>query len=169
MKVFKSEAWKSKIISSYDKLLKEWDIPIREVEVPTKYGTTHVNVFGNEEGEPLCLFHGVGDNSALMWIYNAAALADHFMVYAIDTIGGPGKSIPNENYNKQFEDALWIDEVLNYFNLNQVNIAGVSNGGYLVQFYLIKRPERVKKALSMASSVPVSNGSSTMKTMKILI
>lgn len=41
---------------------------------------------------------------------------------------------------------------------------GVSNGGYLIQYYAIMRPERVKKMLALASSVPVSTGSSPMKT-----
>lgn len=164
MKVYKSEAWKNRILSSYDKLMEGWNVPVKEVSVPGSYGTTHVSVFGNPEGEPICLFHGLGDNSALMWIYNAAALEKHFMLYAIDTIGGPGKSIPNGNYNKEFDDALWIDEILNYFNLDQVNMVGVSNGGYLIQYYALMRPERVKKILALASSVPVTTGSSPMKT-----
>lgn len=165
MKVYKSELWKDKITTSYDKLIKAWGTSVEELDVPSRYGTSHVIVFGKTDGEPLVLFHGVGDNSALMWIYNAAELAKHFRLYAIDTIGGPGKSIPNKNYNKNFDDAIWIDEILDYFKLNSVNIAGVSNGGYLVQYYTLMRPQRVKKAMILASSVPTSGGKSLMKIM----
>ncbi len=165
MKVYKNKKWKNKIVSSYDKLIQAWEVPVNEVLVPTSYGLTHVNVFGNSACKPLILFHGVADDSALMWIYNAKALSEHFQVYAVDTIGGPGKSIPNKNYNKQFDDAIWIDEILDYFKLNQVNIAGVSNGGYLVQYYTVMRNERVKKALSLASCVPEIHGVSPMKIM----
>lgn len=107
--------------------------------------------FGEKEKDPLILFHGVGDDTALMWIYNAKALGEHFHVYAIDTIGGPGKSIPGKGYNQGFEDALWIDDLLDALSLDQVYMAGVSNGGYLTQMYTIMRPERVKKGISMAS------------------
>lgn len=61
----------------------------------------------------MILFHGVGDDSALMWVYNAKRLGERYKLYAIDTMGGPGKSVPNENYNKDFDDIKCIDEVLN--------------------------------------------------------
>lgn len=64
---------------------------------------------GTEDSPALVLFHGVGDDSALMWIYNAPELGRHFHLYAIDTMGGPGKSVPNGNYNKEFDDVRWID------------------------------------------------------------
>lgn len=165
VKVFKSKEWQEKVSASYDVLLKQWNTPVEQIEVPTTYGSTHVNVFGKRDGKPLVLFHGVGDNSALMWIYNAAALAEHFCVYSIDTIGGPGKSVPNDKYDKDFGDAKWIDEVLDYFGLKDVNIAGVSNGGYLTQYYTLMRSERVKKAMAMASGIPTSSGLEMMKIM----
>lgn len=165
MKVYRSKAAKEKILSTYDVLIEDWGIPVDSVEVPTRYGVTYVNIFGEKEAPPLVLFHGVGDDSALMWIYNAAELAKYFHIYAIDTIGGPGKSRPNHNYNKHFDDILWLDEVFDYFQLNNLNIAGVSNGGYLAQYYTLARNNRVNKVLCMASSVPVSSGGSTIKTM----
>ena len=106
MKVYKSKKAKEKIISTYNQLLQAWGIPVKEVDVATSYGSTHVNVCGNPQGEPLVLFHGVGDDSALMWIYNIQALAEVFHVFAVDTIGGPGKSVPGSNYNKDFADEI---------------------------------------------------------------
>lgn len=165
MKVYRSKSAQRNILLTYEKLLAAWRIPVEQVEVSTTYGSTHVNVCGNPEGIPLVMFHGVGDDSALMWIYNAEALSHHFRLYAIDTIGGPGKSIPNENYNKSFMDEQWIDQILDYFNLKEVNMIGVSHGGYLAQYYALKRPKRVRRVLCMASTVPVSTGGSPMKTM----
>ena len=100
-----------------------------------------------------------------MWIYNAKALGEHFHIFAIDTIGGPGKSIPRESYDKTFDDALWIDELLDTLSLEKVMMAGVSNGGYLTQMYAIQRPERVVKGVSLAATIPVSTGKSMMMTM----
>jgi pimeloyl-ACP methyl ester carboxylesterase len=104
MKVFKSEKVKNKILCTYDQILEMWNVNKEEKDIITIYGTTHVIMCGNKNNPPLILFHGVGDNSAIMWIYNAAVLSRHFRLYAIDTIGGPGKSCPNKNYNKDFDD-----------------------------------------------------------------
>lgn len=109
---------------------------MEEIMVPTSYGETHVLEGGKEDGVPLLMFHGVGDDSALMWIYNAKALGRHFHLYAVDTIGGPGKSVMGENYNKDFNDVGWIDEIMNYLKLEKSSIIGVSHGGYVVQFYV---------------------------------
>lgn len=154
MKVYKNKKSEKSILETYDKLMEMWDIPYQERNIATRYGMTHVIITGKEDGRPLVLFHGVGDDSALMWIYNAKELGKHFHLFAVDTIGGPGKSIPNENYNKQFDDIIWIDETLDGLGLESVDIAGVSHGGYLAQYYCMSRPGRVRKVISMADCVP---------------
>ena len=112
MKVYKNVQAQKRIWETYDQLLSLWNVDTVELDVATTYGTTHVILCGEQGNPPLVLFHGVGDDSALMWLYNAEVLSHNFKLYAIDTIGGPGKSRPNENYNKGFSDVQWIDEVL---------------------------------------------------------
>lgn len=159
-------------MSSYDKLLKLWNVDLEERDLTTSYGMTHVILCGKEHLPPLVLFHGVGDNSALMWVYNAKALSEHFRVIAIDTIGGPGKSRPNENYNATFDVVQWIDEVLSLlsiFSLQKVYIAGVSNGTYLAQKYAASRPDQVIKLVCMAGSLPIGNFGSMKVMMKVFL
>ena len=165
MKVYKNGRMQQLIWSTYEELLKQWNVEIEQQSIETRYGTTHVNVFGKEDGEPLVLFHGVGDDAAQMWVYNAKGLGDKFRCYAVDTIGGPGKSIPGPEYNKEYDDVIWIDEILNVLGLTQVHMAGVSHGGYLTQLYTMSRPIRVRRAVSLAASVPASTGGSPMLTM----
>lgn len=165
MKAYKSKRAQCHILQTYHELLGLWKIGVTEQMVKTRYGDAHVIKCGCETGEPLVLFHGVGDDSALMWIYNAAALGKHFHLFAIDTIGGPGKSTFNKAYNKNFDDVLWIDDILDRLHLSKVSIAGVSNGGYLVQLYTLYRSERVDKAISLAASVPTEKTGSPLKTM----
>jgi pimeloyl-ACP methyl ester carboxylesterase len=157
MNVFKNETAKKRILNTYDQLLGLWNVDKEEKDITTTYGTTHVILCGKENNPPLILFHGVGDNSALMWLYNAAALSRYFRLIAIDTIGGPGKSCPNKNYNKSFNDLEWIDEVLAGLMLDNVYMAGVSNGAYLAQYYGLYRTERVIKIACLAGTVPDNN------------
>lgn len=165
MKAYRSKKAKDNIIKTYDELLKQWDVPMEEKMVPTMYGLTHVIVTGEEDGKPLLMFHGVGDNSALMWIYNAKALGTYFRLYAVDTIGGPGKSVMGDKYNADYDDVVWIDEIMNYFKLEKASMIGVSNGGYLTQLYTLRRPERIEKAICLSSSVPIGESGNYMKTM----
>ncbi|MFD1179333.1 alpha/beta fold hydrolase [Paenibacillus puldeungensis] len=165
MKIYRTQKAQRNILSTYDRLLAEWGTEVSQIDIMTRYGSTHVNMFGEADAPPILLFHGVGDDSALMWIYNAAALAPHFRLYAVDTLGGPGKSIPNTSYNKEFDDAVWIDDILDCLELEHVDIAGVSHGGYLAQYYALVRPERVGKVISMASSVSAGSAGNPVKTM----
>lgn len=159
-------------MSSYDKLLKLWNVDLEERDLNTSYGRTHVILCGKEHLPPLVLFHGVGDNSALMWVYNAKALSEHFRVIAIDTIGGPGKSRPNTNYNATFDVVQWIDEILSLLSissLQKVYMAGVSNGTYLAQKYAVSRPDQVIKLVCMAGSLPIGNFGSMKVMMKVFL
>ncbi|KGE18716.1 alpha/beta fold hydrolase [Paenibacillus wynnii] len=152
---FKKVQGKSLVYASYQKLLDQWGITIQEVDISSTFGSTHVIVAGFPENPPLLLFHGVGDNSALMWIFNIQELSKHFYVIAIDTMGGPGKSVPNDNY-KNFDQSVWINEVLEWFHLDKVNVAGVSNGAYLANYFAITNPSKVNKVVGMAGGVKVN-------------
>lgn len=153
MKIYRSKKQGQIIRETYDELLKLWDCEISERDIITSYGSTHIIETGKDNLPALVLFHGVGDDSALMWIYNAAVLSKRFKLYAVDTLGGPGKSEPNENYNKSFDTISWIDQIFDGLRLEKAYVAGVSNGGFLTQYYTLRRPERVIKAISISSTV----------------
>lgn len=152
MNVYKSKRAKNKIRATYDQLLSIWGVTVAERDIETTYGSTHIVECGEDGNPPLVLFHGVGDDSALMWLYNAKALAAHFHIYAVDTIGGPGKSCPNQIYNTDFDQIWWLDDVFNRLGLAHFYIAGVSNGAYIAQHYGIMRPDKVDKILCMSGS-----------------
>ena len=165
MKVYRSRQAGLRIRDTYDKLLKEWGCEVKERDISVSYGTTHVIECGDENSAPLVLFHGVGDDSALMWIYNAEYLGRFFHVYAIDTIGGPGKSVPNERYNKSFDDIQWIDEVLEGLGIGKAYFAGVSHGSYLVQAYTVNRSDRVIKGACISGTAAVGGKKNSMMAM----
>ena len=165
MNVYRSNKAGIKIIKTYDRLLEQWGCDKKEWYIDIPFGFTHVIEWGDSDKTPLVLFHGVGDDSALMWIYNAKALGKHFHCFAIDTIGGPGKSVPGDGYNKSFDDVKWIDNVLDGLEIEKAFFAGVSNGGYLTQLYSLERPEKVIKAISISCSVPAGPNGNPLKNM----
>ena len=169
MKVYRSKKMQREIIRTYDELLEHWDVAIEETDIETTYGSTHVIACGDKKNPPMILFHGVGDDSALMWIYNAKYLSRYYRLYAIDTIGGPGKSVPGKLYNKDFNDVTWMDEVMKGLFLEKAYFAGVSMGAYLVQLYALKRPEKVLKGICISGTVPIGQKNSMSAMMKIFL
>ncbi len=157
VKKYKSQKGGEIILKTYQTLLKRWDVDYCETDVDTRYGSTHIIMAGSSQNPPLMLFHGVGDDAAMMWHKNAKAWSKKFHIFAIDTIGGPGKSEPNENYGKGFDQCLWIDDILNSLKLNEVNMAGVSNGAFITQLYGAKRPDRTNKLVCMAGALRVGD------------
>ena len=150
MEVFKSEALRTQVLSSYDEILRMWDTDVEAHDVYTSYGITHCLTAGNPAAPPLMLFHGVGDNSALMWALNMKTLARHFYCIAVDTLGGPGKSKPNTRFTRaEFEQTGWINELAQHFDLHTFQLAGVSNGAHIAYHYTVACPERVLRTLCL--------------------
>lgn len=163
IKVFKNDAGKEQVLSSYDRILEMWSTDFQEHDVKTKFGTTHCITSGSKESPPLLLFHGVGDNSAVMWMLNIQELSKHFYCISVDTIGGPGKSVPNESYTKQsFNQVEWINQIIDHFNIKTVNIAGVSNGAYIAYNYTTVSSNRVRKVICL-------EGGMVTKPLKVMI
>lgn len=162
MKIFKNESAKERVMQSYNEIMNMWDVDVQEYRVETDYGSTYCLTAGNSLNPPLLLFHGVGDNSAVMWMLNMKELSKHFYCIAVDTIGGPGKSIPNAAYTKQsFDQIQWIDQIVDFFKLKVIHIAGVSNGGYMAYNYTTVRREKVRRAICLEGGM-VTNPIKTM-------
>lgn len=165
MKKYRSEKAGREILRTYDELLARWGTAVEQINLKSQYGTTHINAAGDKDAEPVLLFHGVGDDSALMWLRNAAYLAQRYRIYAVDTIGGPGKSELGEGYNKSFDDVEWLRGIFDGLSIPSASVVGVSHGGYLAQLCALRLPERMKKVIPIAASVPAGSGGSPMKAM----
>ncbi|MDD5937095.1 MAG: alpha/beta hydrolase [Clostridiales bacterium] len=165
MNNYRNNKAESNIIRTYDELLMQWEIPVEEFDIPSRYGVTHVITAGEKTAKPLFLFHGVGDDSALMWIYNAKELAKHYRIYAVDTIGGPGKSKMGDGYNKDYSDVEWIESLMEAFEIKKACFVGTSHGGYLVQLFTLKRPDMVERAISISGAVPCGSKKGTLRMM----
>ncbi|MFF2480420.1 alpha/beta fold hydrolase [Paenibacillus sp. NPDC058071] len=169
VKVFKNEPAKEQVINSYNRILDMWAIEFQEHDIETEYGKTHCITSGKRENPPLLLLHGVGDNSAVMWMLNIKELSQSFYCIAVDTLGGPGKSVPNEKYTKRsFRQVNWIDQIVDYFDLKSINIAGVSNGAYMAYNYTTVRSERVSKAVCLEGGMVTKPTKAMIRTLLLM-
>jgi pimeloyl-ACP methyl ester carboxylesterase len=67
-------------------------------------------------------------------------------VYAVDTIGTPGRSVQTRPIGGEGDLATWLDEVLDGLGLASVHLAGYSEGGWIAGMFAAetKAPARLR-------------------------
>lgn len=111
--IYKSKEGKDAILSLYDSQLSRLPVKYSDLWVETTFGKTHLIETGNLAGEPLLVFHGGNATTA----YNLIAcdfLLEDFHIYAVDTIGHPGKSDETCLSPNNYDYGKWAGQVISY-------------------------------------------------------
>jgi pimeloyl-ACP methyl ester carboxylesterase len=125
----------------YDALCQQrWPTPPQQLNVETRFGTTHVFHWPGT-GTPIVLLHGSGATS-IMWHKAITDLVGH-RLYAVDTIGEPGRSVQRAPIRDPQDLATWLDEVLGGLDLDCVHLVGASYGGWLALNQALRSPKRL--------------------------
>ncbi len=146
---FKTPAGQAAYLAAYDAAMKQWPIPYEEMELPSRFGMTHVVVSGPKDAPPLVLLHGYMATST-MWSPNIADFSKDSRVYAIDVMGQPSKSIPIEPIGHAPEYAAWLAATLDGLHLDRISLVGMSYGAWLALNFAIVSPERVQKLVLLS-------------------
>jgi pimeloyl-ACP methyl ester carboxylesterase len=153
---FKSPEGEAAYLAAYEAAMELWPVPCEEIEIPGRFGMTHVVASGPKDAPPLVLLHGYMANLT-MWSPNIADFSKDYRVYAIDVMGQPGRSIPDpdEPIGDVADLVAWLSETLNGLNLDHIFLVGMSYGGWLALNLAMTAPERVRKLvlLSPAASL----------------
>lgn len=140
-----------KVLAHYNSTLHRMGIPHETKYVKTSFGPTHAIVSGSEGAKPIVLWHGLNANSST-WASWIVALAPSYRLYAIDTIGGLGKSAPSRPSKRGPAYGEWAAEALRALGLKRANMIGASNGGWLVGKLGSVAPEMIGSATLMSSA-----------------
>lgn len=146
MSIYKSQLSKELVINLYHAQLAKLDVPYHDIYVETSFGKTHVVEIGRMEGKPLLVFHGENSTTA----YNLLAcrfLLDTFHVYAVDTIGQPGKSAENVLAPIGYHYGRWAGEVISALGYDKMCCLGGSFGGGILAKLMCIAPQKVEKAV----------------------
>ena len=128
--------------AAYDAALKLWPVPYEELDIPTRFGTTHVVATGAKNAPALVLLHGYMATS-VMWSPNVADFAKSYRVYAVDIMGQPSKSIPGQPVRSAADYVAWLTETFDALHLDRACLVGMSYGGWLALSFVLAAPERV--------------------------
>jgi pimeloyl-ACP methyl ester carboxylesterase len=85
-----------------------------------------------------------------MWWPNIAAFSKDYRVYAIDVMGQPSKSRPQEPIGSAADFVSWLSATLDAFALDRVCLVGMSFGGWLALNYAVAARQRVRKLVLLS-------------------
>jgi pimeloyl-ACP methyl ester carboxylesterase len=139
---FRSEAARRRFLAAYDAALAYWPTPPDKRDVETTFGTTHVLTSGEAAGTPIVLLHAIAVSSPA-WYADIAALSASHVVYAVDTITDPGRSVQTAPVRNGDDYAAWLTEVLAALHLDRVHLVGLSYGGWLALNQAVRSPNSI--------------------------
>lgn len=152
---FRSAKAKEMYFESYDRMAKQWPIVSETNTVETSFGHTFVRISGPVDAPPLVLLPGANATS-LMWLPNIESLSESYRTYAVDNIYDFGRSIFIKSLKTPDDFVKWLDELFDGLELNDdVNLMGLSYGGWLTSQYALNYPERLNKVILVAPAATI--------------
>jgi pimeloyl-ACP methyl ester carboxylesterase len=146
---FKSDDSQARYLAAYDAALQAWPVPFEALDLPTRFGPTHIIASGPADAPPLVLLHSLA-GTALVWRPNVAALGQHFRVYAVDIIGQTGRSRADRALRTRRDYAAWLADVLDRLGVARAALVGCSFGGFLALNQASLTPARVSKVVMIS-------------------
>ena len=144
--IYNTPQGKQKIIALYDEQLSRLPAPYHDIYIDTSFGKTHLIETGNQGGPPLLVFHGGNATTA----YNLLActfLLDKFHIYAVDTIGHPGKSAETTLSPYNYDYGKWASEVISGLGFQKMRCFGGSFGAGILAKTMCVAPEKIEKSV----------------------
>ncbi|MGN0509873.1 MAG: alpha/beta fold hydrolase [Ruminococcus sp.] len=173
MGIYKSEKGKESSLKLYDEQIKKLGVPYEDIYVNTSFGKTHLIETGNRSGKPLLVFHG-GNSTTSYNLLACRFLLDDFHIYAVDTIGHPGKSDEVSLSAKNYDYGKWASEVITGIGYDKINCFGASFGGGILAKLMCVAPQKVEKAVLVVPSginnaFPISSAKMMIPLIKYLV
>jgi len=132
-------------LDRYDAVMAKWPVPHESLDLPGRFGTTHVNVCGPADGSPVVLVHG-GRATSAGWFNTVGALAGRHRVYAIDAMGDAGRSVANGERIRDRDGVVrWLDETLSWLGVTTPALVGHSLGAWNAMSYALAHPDRLSR------------------------
>ena len=166
MSIYKSKLGRINSLELYDKQLSKLNVPFSDIYIETSFGKTHIIDTGNKMGIPLLVFHGGNSTSAYNLLMCQFLLKD-FHIYAVDTIGHPGKSAEVCLSHKGYEYGKWASEVIDKIGYEKISCFGGSFGGGILAKLICVAPNKVDKTVLV---VPAGiNNALPLSSIKMMI
>ena len=147
--LFKTPEAEKAYRASYEASLRLWPTPHESIEVPTRFGLTHVVACVSGAGTPILLLPAMS-LSATMWYATVSGLCGRFRCYAADFPSDMGLSEVTNPPASLRDCADWLNDLLDGLGIAKASLIGASYGGFLALNYAFTEPARVKQLILMS-------------------
>ena len=139
-----AERWQSKAMS----------MPTEKFLIPVAGGELAVFRYGNSQGEPVLLIHGVTSSNRAFQLFADDLIARGKAPYAVDLRGrGDSNSLPGPFGMAQH--AKDMVEVINHFKWSKPDVIGHSMGGFVVAALVGLYPDQVGQVVFADGGIPL--------------
>lgn len=149
--IYRNEQSKKAVWQLYDRQMDDLKVSYADLFVDTSFGKTHIIECGNLKGNPLLVFHGGNATTAYNLKY-CRFLLDDFHVYAVDTIGHPGKSAEVSLSPRNHDYGKWAVDVIKGLGFNEMSCFGGSFGAGILVKAMCIAPEVIKRSVLIVPS-----------------
>lgn len=149
--IYRNERAKKAVLELYDKQIAGLHITYKDLYIDTSFGKTHLVECGNFDGKPLLVFHG-GNATTSYNLKYCSFLLPHFHIYAVDTIGHPGKSAERELSSYGQDYGKWAVEVIKALNYEKMACFGGSFGAGILVKAMCVAPEVIEQSVLLVPS-----------------
>ena len=133
---------------------KAMSMPTEKYEVPVAGGQLAVFRYGDGQGEPVLLIHGVTSSNRAFQLFADELIARGKSPYAVDLRGrGDSNNLPGPFGMAQH--AKDMVEAINYFKWNKPDVIGHSMGGFVVAALVGLYPEQVGQVVFADGGIPL--------------
>jgi len=146
MSIYKSVEGKQRILALYNSQLHCLQHDWSDMWIDTKFGRTHLIRTGNPNGIPLLVFHGGNATTAYM-LLTCDFLMNDFLIYAVDTIGHPGKSAEVSLSPFNYDYGRWAGEIISKLGYPSIRCFSGSFGAGIIAKTMCICPDKVKTAV----------------------
>ena len=122
------------------------DKEYKDLYIKTTFGKTHLVETGNMSGKPLLVFHGGNATTAYNLLF-CDFLMNDFHIFAVDTIGHPGKSDETSLSPNNYDYGKWVSEVIEGLGYEKISCFGGSFGAGIIAKTMCVAPEKVNRAV----------------------
>jgi pimeloyl-ACP methyl ester carboxylesterase len=143
---YKTEDSKARYLAAYEAALAAWPIAYERINVPTRFGATHVIASGPRDAPPLLLLHSLAATTTV-WRPNVEALSEHHRTYAVDIIGQTGTSIATTELKSRRDYAAWLEDAMDGLAIEQALFVGCSFGAFLAMSQASLTPKRIARVV----------------------
>ena len=149
LRLYKSAESYARMQAFYDNNLAKYGDLVTSQYVDTRFGKTHMLVAGPPDAPPLIMLQGMA-GSAILWHHQLEDFAQTFRLFALDTVGQPGRSAPNPPSIMANEYVLWLLDVVEGLKLQRPHMMGISSGSWSIIQLGIEHPQKVGKAILLS-------------------